>query len=380
MIDIKITKYILFLFVIIMSSGCINKTQYSKMKREDFQTILDGKKTDLYTLKNSNGVEITVTNFGARVVEIWVPDRNGKFEDIVLGHDKVDKYIHFKGERFLGATIGRYGNRIDKGQFELDSVRYQLPINDTPNSLHGGTKGFDMVVWDTEQEGSRKLSFSYLSKDGEEGYPGNLNVKMTYELTDNNEFIITHTATTDKKTVLNLTHHSFFNLHGAGNGSINDHELMINADKFTPVDETLIPTGEQCPVASTPMDFQTPTLIGERVNANYEQLRFGRGYDHNWILKRKTDHDLELAATVYEPESGRLLEVWTTEPGLQFYGGNFFDGSIIGKNGKSYDFRASLALETQHFPDSPNHPEFPSTVLTPDETYHHVCVYKFTTK
>ena len=377
---IETMKYTLFILVIAMLSGCAKETRYSKMKREDFQTTVDGKKTDLYILKNKNGVEISVTNFGARVVEIWVPDRDGNFEDIVLGHDHVDKYIHFKGERFLGATIGRYGNRIDKGRFELDSVSYQLPINDEPNSLHGGTKGFDMVVWDAEPEGAQKLNLSYLSKDGEEGYPGNLSVKMTYELTDNDEFIITHSAVTDKKTVLNLTHHSFFNLHGAGNGSINDHKLMINADKFTPINEVLIPTGEQLAVSGTPMDFQEPTLIGERVNSDDEQLKFGHGYDHNWVLKRKTANELELAATVYESHSGRLLEVWTTEPGLQFYGGNFFDGSMIGKGGKSYDFRASLALETQHFPDSPNHSDFPSTVLMPDETYNHVCVYKFATR
>lgn len=370
-------KYTLLALAIMILSGCAKETTYSKMKREDFQTTVDGKKTGLYTLKNRNGVEITVTNFGARVVEIWTPDREGNFEDIVLGHDHVDKYIHFNGERFLGATIGRYGNRIDKGQFILDSVSYQLPINDKPNSLHGGTNGFDRVVWDVVQEGAQKLVFSYLSKDGEEGYPGNLNVKMTYELTDDNEFKITHTATTDKKTVLNLTHHSFFNLHGAGNGTINDHELMLNADKFTPVNEVLIPTGEQLVVDGTPMDFQKPALIGDRVNTDYEQLKFGHGYDHNWVLKRKTAHDLELAATVYEPKSGRLLEVWTTEPGIQFYGGNFFDGSMIGKGGKNYGFRASLALETQHFPDSPNHPGFPSTELLPGETYHHVCVYKF---
>lgn len=377
---IETMKYTLFILVIAMLSGCAKETRYSKMKREDFQTTVDGKKTDLYILKNKNGVEISVTNFGARVVEIWVPDRDGNFEDIVLGHDHVDKYIHFKGERFLGATIGRYGNRIDKGRFELDSVSYQLPINDEPNSLHGGTKGFDMVVWDAEPEGAQKLNLSYLSKDGEEGYPGNLSVKMTYELTDNDEFIITHSAVTDKKTVLNLTHHSFFNLHGAGNGSINDHKLMINADKFTPINEVLIPTGEQLAVSGTPMDFQEPTLIGERVNSDDEQLKFGHGYDHNWVLKRKTANELELAATVYESHSGRLLEVWTTEPGLQFYGGNFFDGSMIGKGGKSYDFRASLALETQHFPDSPNHSDFPSTVLMPDEIYNHVCVYKFATR
>jgi aldose 1-epimerase len=359
-----------------MTSACAKQASHSKLKRENFQTVVDGKKTDLYTLNNKNGVELTVSNFGARVVEFWAPDKNGNFEDIVLGHDHIDKYVNFKGERFLGATIGRYGNRIADGKFSLDGKEYQLPINNAPNSLHGGTEGFDMVVWDTKQVSPQKLEFTYLSKDGEQGYPGNLSVTMTYELTDSNEFIVTHHATTDQKTIINLTHHSFFNLHGAGNGSINDHVLTLYADQFTPVNDVLIPNGEQRSVLNTPMDFQKPTPIGERVNQDDEQLKFGRGYDHNWILKRKTANDLELAATVFEPKSGRYLEVWTTEPGIQFYGGNFFDGSIVGKEGKTYDFRASLALETQHFPDSPNHPEFPSTVLLPGEQYKHVCVYK----
>lgn len=359
-----------------MTSLCAVQAQYSKVKKADFQSVVDNKKTDLYTLKNKNGVEITVTNFGARVIEFWAPDKNGKFDDIVLGHDHIDKYVNYQGERFLGATIGRFGNRIADGKFTLDGKPYQLRVNDGPNSLHGGLKGFDMVVWEANPISPQMLEFTYLSEDGEQGYPGNLKIKMTYELTDNNEFIVTHYATTDKKTVINLTHHSFFNLHGAGNGTINDHELMLNADRFTPVNEVLIPTGELLPVDRTPMDFRQPTLIGKRVNEDYEQLKYGNGYDHNWVLDRKTKNDIELAATVYEPESGRFLEVFTTEPGIQFYGGNFFDGSIVGKNGKRYEYRASLALETQHFPDSPNHSGFPSTVLMPDETYKHICIYK----
>lgn len=364
-----------------MTSACAERTvSHSKVKRANFQSVVDGKKTDLYTLVNKNGIEITVTNYGARVVEFWAPDKNGTFDDLVLGHDHIDKYVNYNGERFLGATIGRYGNRIADGKFRLDGTEYQLPLNDGPNSLHGGTKGFDRVVWDAQQLGPQKLEFSYLSEDGDQGFPGNLHVKMTYELTDENEFIINHYATTDQKTVINLTHHSFFNLHGAGNGSINDHLLMLNADKFTPVNKVLIPTGEQTPVQGTPMDFRKPTAIGERVDTEYEQLGFGRGYDHNWVLNRSSEKELELAATVYEPKSGRFLEVFTTEPGIQFYGGNFFDGSMIGKGGETYDFRASLALETQHFPDSPNQADFPSTVLSPGEEYKHGCVYKITVK
>lgn len=370
---------ILILFIMITSACSEQTNSLSKVNRKDFQTVVDGKNTDLFVLKNKNGLEMTVTNYGARVVEFFAPDRSGNFEDIVLGHDNIDKYVNFTGERFLGATIGRFGNRIADGRFTLDGVDYQLTINDGPNSLHGGEKGFDRVVWDTKQINPQKLEFTYRSADGEQGYPGNLDVKMTYELTDDNEFKVTHRAVTDKKTVINLTHHSFFNLHGAGNGTINDHVLMLNADKFTPVDDVLIPTGEQLPVDGTPMDFRNPTPIGNRVNDDYQQLKYGRGYDHNWILNRKTPKGLELAATVYEPESGRFMEVYTTEPGIQFYGGNFFDGEV-GKNNKRYEYRASLALETQHFPDSPNHLDFPSTVLSPGEEYEHICIYKVTVK
>lgn len=371
----------IYLLFILLSVGCQTQNmKHIKSKKSDFQTELNGKRTDLFILKNSNGLEMAVTNFGARVVELWVPDKNQNFADIVLGHKTVDEYVNYKGERFLGATIGRYGNRIAHGKFELEGIAHQLPLNNGPNSLHGGTKGFDMVVWDTKQIDAGKLEFTYISKDGEEGYPGNLKVKMVYQLTDDNEFIITHQATTDKPTVINLTHHSFFNLHGEGNGTINDHILMINADKYTPVDSVLIPNGEFVNVDGTPMDFRTPTEIGSRLGTDFEQLKYGGGYDHNWILNRKTNDKIELAATVYEPASGRYMEVQTTEPGIQFYGGNFFDGSIIGKCGKTYDYRGSLALETQHFPDSPNQPDFPGTVLNPGENYYHVCIYKFGVK
>ena len=373
------TIHIVILFMIVI--GC--QTQDMKhvtLKRSDFKTTVGGKQTDLYYLRNKNGLEMAVTNFGARVVELWIPDRNGIFEDVVLGHNNINEYVNYKGERFLGATIGRYGNRIAHGQFVLNDKKYQLPVNNGPNSLHGGFMGFDMVAWDAKQIDNNNIEFSYFSKDGEEGYPGNLKVIMTYQLTEDNEFIITHAASTDKPTVINLTHHSFFNLHGEGNGTINDHILMINADIYTPVDSVLIPNGELAAVENTPMDFRQPMEIGSRVDVDFEQLKFGGGYDHNWVLKREKPNGIELAASVYEPASGRYMEILTTEPGIQFYGGNFFDGSIIGKCGKSYDYRGSFALETQHFPDSPNHPDFPTTVLNPGEEYRQTCIYKFKTK
>ena len=376
-------KNLFFTLAILMSAmtACTNeKTSLSKVKRIDFQTTVDGKQTDLYYLTNKNGLELTVTNFGARIVELFTPDRKGAFEDIVLGHDHINKYARYSGERFLGATIGRYGNRIAKGKFTLDGVEYSVPINNEPNSLHGGTKGFDMLVWDAKQIDKQTIEFNLVSPDGDQGYPGTLTVNMTYQLNDDNELVIIHQATTNKKTVLNLTHHSFFNLHGAGNGQINDHILTLNASNYTPVDATLIPFGDIAYVENTPMDFRTPTAIGKRVDQDFEQLRFGRGYDHNWVIDRKSAKDIEQAAVVFEPASGRVLEVWTTEPAIQFYGGNFFDGEDIGKGGKPYNFRASLALETQHYPDSPNHPDFPSTELKPGEKYYHTCVYKFGVK
>ena len=373
---------IISVIAMIANSGCTtDSASFSKLSRDKFQTTVDGKATDLYFLKNKNGMEITVTNFGARIVELFAPDRDGIFEDIVLGHDHIDKYVNYgTTERFLGSTIGRYGNRIANGKFTLDEVEYTLPINNAPNSLHGGTKGFDMLVWDARQIDAQNIEFCLVSPDGDQGYPGTLTVVMTYELNDDDELVIVHNATTDKKTVVNLTHHSFFNLHGAGNGTINDHIMMINASNYNPVNSTLIPEGPVATVDDTPMDFRIPTAIGDRVDQDFVQLQYGRGYDHNWVLDRKTSNELEQAAVVYEPVSGRVMEVWTTEPAIQFYGGNFFDGSWTGKDDKSYDFRASLALETQHYPDSPNRPDFPSTVLEPGQDYYHKCVYKFGVK
>jgi aldose 1-epimerase len=349
------------------------------VKKENFATTIDGKNVSLYYLHNSSGLQMAVTNFGGRVVALWVPDRQGHYEDIVLGYDSIQEYINSK-EPYFGASIGRYGNRIANGRFTLDGKTYQLAQNNNGQSLHGGPKGFHNVVWDVQQPNESELVLKYVAKDGEEGYPGALSVVMTYTLTEQNEFRIEHQATTDQATVLNLTHHSFFNLHGAGNGTINDHELWIDADRYTPVDSVLIPTGELALLEGTAMDFRTATAIGYRVDANFEQLQKGRGYDHNYVLNRTAGQSLSRVASVYEPKSGRVMEVYTTEPGLQFYGGNFLDGQSIGKGGKPYAFRTAFCLETQHFPDSPNKSQFPSTVLRPGENYHHTCIYKFSTK
>jgi aldose 1-epimerase len=343
----------------------------------NFDTTIDGNQVKLFYLKSKGGVQMAVTNYGAKVVALLAPDKEGKLEDVELGYDKISQYVSTK-DRYYGGIVGRYGNRIAKGKFKLDGKEYKLAVNNNANHLHGGLKGFNDVVWEAKQPNEHTLEFHYLSKDGEEGYPGNLDVTLTYELTDSNEFKISYKATTDKPTIVNLTHHSFWNLHGAGNGDINDHVLMLNADKFTPVDSSLIPFGKLEPVKGTPMDFTTPTPIGERVGADFEQLKFGKGYDHNWVLNKK-GNELSLAATVLEPKSGRYMEVWTTEPGVQFYGGNFM-GADTGKGGKAYVHRGALALETQHYPDSPNQPAFPSVVLKPGQTYQQTCVYKFGVK
>jgi aldose 1-epimerase len=343
-----------------------------------FDSTVDGKQTKLYYLKSKGNVQVAITNYGAKIVSLLAPDRSGKLEDVELGYDNISRYVTTK-ERYYGGIVGRYGNRIAKGKFKLDGKEYTLATNNGQNHLHGGKKGFNDVVWDAEQTAPNSLKLHYLSKDGEEGYPGNLDVTLTYTLTDSNELKIDYTATTDKATVVNLTNHSFFNLAGAGNGTINDHIMMINADKFTPVDSTLITTGKLEAVKGTPMDFTTPTKIGERVDADFEQLKFGKGYDHNYVLNKK-GNELSLAAKVEEPNSGRTLEVWTTEPGIQFYGGNFLDGTDKGKDGKTYGHREAFALETQHYPDSPNKPEFPSVVLKPGATYTSECIYKFGVK
>ncbi|MBD8346725.1 aldose epimerase family protein [Dysgonomonas sp. HGC4] len=342
-----------------------------------FKTEVDGKAVDLYTLKSASGLTMQVTNLGARVVALWVPDKNGKYEDIVLGYDSIDRYINNKGERFLGPIVGRYANRIAKGQFELDGTTYQLPINNNGQTLHGGLKGLDMVVWNVDKVTDNEIHLSYVSPDGEEGFPGTMKIDLTYALTPENEFKITYAATTDKATVINLSHHGLFNLKGEGNGAITDHILTINASNTTPVDSVLIPSGEIASVEGTPFDFRKPTSIGERIDVENEQLKNGAGYDHNWVIDRKTDKDVELVASIYEPASGRKMEVWTDQPGLQFYSGNFFDGKVAGKTDKPLKYREAFALETQHFPDSPNHANFPTTRLNPGETYIQTCIYKF---
>lgn len=333
---------------------------------------------DLYTLTNVNGLEARIMTYGATVVSLKVPDRRGKLADVVLGYESLEGYL--KNSPFFGAIVGRYGNRIGKGRFSLNGKQYTLAKNNGENTLHGGIKGFDKVVWkakEVKKKGGNSLSLSYLSKDGEEGFPGNLSVTVVYTLTNNNELKIEYSATTDKTTVINLTHHSYFNL--AGEGSILNHELMIDANRFTPVDEGLIPTGELRSVKGTPMDFTRSSLIGARIDQQDEQLTFGKGYDHNWVLNNPGGK-LAFAARAYEPGSGRVMEVFTTEPGLQFYSGNFLDGTITGKGGQVYKQRYGFCLETQHFPDSPNKPKFPSTVLKLGQHYTSTTIYKFAVK
>jgi len=350
------------------------------INKEAFGKTTDGTSVDLYTLVNANGVTAKITNYGAIVTSLQVPDRDGKMADVVLGYDSLADYI--KDSPYFGAIVGRYGNRIAKGKFTLEGKEYTLAVNNGPNHLHGGLKGFDKVVWDArpvESDAGVGVELKYTSKDGEEGYPGNLSCTVVYTLTNANELKIDYKAQTDKTTVLNLTHHGYFNLAGHDSGTILGQVLMLNADHFTPVDETLIPTGEIRPVKGTVMDFTTPTAIGARINSDYDQIKFGGGYDHNWVLNSK-DGSLALAATVYESKSGRFMEVFTTEPGIQFYSGNFLDGSNIGKGKAVYNHRNGFCLETQHFPDSPNKPQFPSVVLKPGDTYKQLTVYKFSTK
>ncbi|MBL7800162.1 MAG: galactose mutarotase [Chitinophagales bacterium] len=343
-----------------------------------FDTIVDGRAVRLFLLKNINEMEVTITNYGARVVSLTTPDNQGSLADIVLGFSSIDDYLK-ANEPYFGALIGRYGNRIANGKFTLNSQGYTLATNNGVNHLHGGEKGFNAVVWDARQINAKTLELSYLSVDGEEGYPGNLNVKVIYTLTDSNELKVEYSATSDQPTVVNLTHHSFFNLCGEGNGTINDHVLHINADAYTPIDIGLIPTGTLEPVNGTPFDFRTPKMIKTDIQKQNQQLSFGHGYDHNFVLNNTTKNaeGLSFAAKITEPLSGRTMEVWTNEPGLQFYSGNFLSGVDIGKCGKPYLFRTAFCLETQHFPNSPNQPNFPTTVLLPDANYHSVCVYKF---
>ena len=360
-------------------SSCGTKTEVALLPAEDFTKTVDGKQVSLYTLKNGD-LTMQVTNFGARVVTLWSPDKDGNMEDIVLGYNNIDNYVNNPGERFLGAVVGPYANRIAGGTYTIGEETYSFPQNNNGQTLHGGLMGLDMVVWDVESVTENAIVLSYLRPDGQDGMPGNLKIVMTYTLTPDNEFKIEYLAQTDKATHVNISHHSFFNLKGEGNGTINDHVLFINASKTTPVDEVLIPTGEIADVTGTPFDFRQPKAIGQDVNVENEQLKNGAGYDHNWVLDRQSENDVELAASVYEPASGRYMEVWTDQPALQFYGGNFFDGSTTGKYGRALAYRESIALETQKYPDTPNHPHFPSTLLNPGENYTHICIYKFSVR
>ena len=369
---------IIFLASATLAHARSSKAAHGAVEEQPFGTTKEGKKITLYTLTNSHHMEVRAMNYGAIIVSLRVPDRKGQVADIVLGHDTLEGY--FDNSPHLGGLVGRYANRIANGSFTLDGVKYSLPKNNGPNTLHGGIKGFDQAVWQgAPLKGKTGVAFSYLSKDGEEGFPGNLKVKVTYALTEANELLIDYEATTDKPTVLNLSQHSYFNLAGEGTGNILDHEVMINADRFTPVDSTMIPTGELRPVKGTPLDFTTQTKVGARIDDNYEQLVLGKGYDHNFVINGKAG-GLGFAARAYEPTSGRVIEISTDQPGVQFYTGNFLDGTVTGKQGHVYKQRYGLCFETQHFPDSPNHPEFPSTVLRPGETFHSRTIWRFSAR
>ena len=379
-------KSILTLALLVVIAGCSNKQQEEKvtettksgMVKGDFETVIDGDSTKLFVLNNDNGMEVTITNYGGRIVSVMVPDKDGNFKDVVLGFDNIDDYTAIDNN--FGATIGRYGNRIAQGKINVYGVEYQLPQNNFGHTLHGGPEGYHNKVFSATQPNDKSLILNYLSEDGDSGFPGNLNVKVTMTLTDDNAIDIQYEAETDKETVVNLTNHSYFNLSGDANNSILNDVLMINADSFTPVDNTFMTTGEIASVEGTPMDFRTPTAIGDRIDDyEYEQLKFGDGYDHNWVLNTGGDIS-QVAATVYSPESGIQLEVYTDEPGVQFYSGNFLNGADVGKYGAVYNKRNALCLETQKYPDTPNKPDWPSAFLKPGDTYTSRCIYKFTVK
>jgi len=365
-----------FILGVTMEAGAQTRPAYVETKRDAFQKEIGGKKTDLYTLRTSTGMVVKITNQGGKIVQILVPDKDNRLGDVVLGYETIDQYV--TGRASFGAIIGRFANRIAKGHFTLDGREYQLPINNGPNHLHGG-RGTQFLVFDARQLDDRTLELTYTFKDGEEGYPGNTSLRVVYAVTDDQELRISYEAVTDKPTVVNFTNHAFFNLAGAGQGDILDHELTINADRFTPIDTTSIPTGELRAVKGTPMDFTRPVRIGARIGEADEQLKFGTGYDHNYVLN-KTAGELTFAARLSDPVSGRVMEVYTTEPGMQLYTGNFLTGQApndVGKGGKSYHVRSAVCLETQHFPDSPNKTNFPTTTLRPGQWFTSTTVYKF---
>lgn len=375
----KMKKILLFSLsmVAILISSCNQSSKNKEMVKKEVFGSHNGKEVYLLTLTNKAGNVLKLTNFGAKINWIEVPDKNGKKDNITFGYDTFDETL--KGDMSFGSVVGRYANRIAKGQFTIDGVVYNTPINNGPNTLHGGPAGWHSVVWETEILKDKEfpaVKFSYVSPDMEEGFPGTVNASVTYTWTDNNEIILDYVCTTDKKTVVNITNHAYFNLHGAGNGEILDHVLTLKASAFTPVDSVMIPTGEIRPVAGTPFDFKTPHAIGERIGDNYDQLVLGRGYDHNYVLDNKEEVDV----TVYEPVSGRMLEVITDQPGMQLYTGNFLDGKQKGHGGTIYNFRTGLCLESGHYPDSPNHPEFPTTLLNPGDTLKTTTIYRFSVK
>jgi aldose 1-epimerase len=365
--------------VLFASLGCRSVAPESAhVSSQLFGRMPDGAPVYVFTLRNTRGAEARIINYGGLLLSLKMPDRQGHMGDVVLGFDNLNDYI--TKSPYFGALVGRYGNRIAKGQFTLDGRQYTLATNNYPNALHGGLKGFDKVMWQPSVLASAdgpSLKLTYPSHDGEEGYPANLSVTAVYTLTEDNALKLEYTATSDRPTIVNLTHHSYFNL--AGQGDILQHVVMIPADKFTPVDSTLIPTGELRPVEGTPFDFRQPTAIGARINQDDEQLKFAHGYDQNWVFSKPLGQ-MGLMARVYEPTSGRVMEVFSTEPGLQFYTGNFLDGTLKGKGGWVYQFRDAFCMEPQHFPDSPNKPEFPSVVLKPGETYHNIIIYRFSTQ
>lgn len=372
---IKVLTLALGAAVLAGCAGVSSQSKPAQISAQPFGTTREGTPVTLFTLRNANGVEARICNYGGIVVSLKVPDRNGRLGDVVLGYDRLEDYL--KESPYFGCLIGRYGNRIARGQFTLNGHTYTLATNNGPNHLHGGIKGFDKVVWEPKvlatPEGPA-LELRYLSRDGEEGYPGNLSVVAVYTLTSDNALKLEYTATTDKDTVVNLTQHSYFNL--AGKGDILGHLVMINADRYTPVDSTLIPTGELPSVEGTPFDFRKPTAIGARIGQENQQLKFGNGYDHNWVISKPMGK-FGLQARVTEPTTGRVLEVFSTEPGLQFYSGNFLDGTLTGKGGWVYQFRNGFCMEPQHYPDSPNQPNFPSVVLKPGQVYQHTLMYRF---
>ena len=363
----------------LMLSACNNKPAQeltlSGLNPVNFQTEVNNAKTGLYTLKNKSGMEVCITNFGGRIVSIMVPDKNGNMQDIVLGFDSIADYVNIPSD--FGASIGRYANRINQGRIVLDGETIQLPQNNFGHCLHGGPKGWQYQVYEANPIDDTTLELTRISPDGDANFPGNVTAKVLFKLTDDNAIDIKYSATTDKKTVINMTNHSYFNLSGQGDPSVYDHKLTINADYYLPTDETAIPYGPKEKVEGTPMDFRTPHEVGERIDEDFEALNFGKGYDHTYILNKKEENELSLCARCTSPKTGIVMECYTTQPGVQLYTGNWMTGNFVGKNGQRYPARAALCLETQHYPDSPNKPEYPSTVLRPGETFQSKTIYKF---